>query len=198
MHVSLRRRFEQNQEDCTFTVLAILPTATENILDAIPVEQILDELQKHKAERLARSVGPSEIASSAAPSVTDEDSKSLTSFQSESYVHASQTVGGDNGSGSGSPSVEGGDGTAEKKPKKSKAQLWNEMKISCMWYPFPRLVMKVNKNSYLKSLHTAVHPFAPYAPHTDTTEPPRSTELPRQRCLAGCTSTGVEDQPREP
>jgi peroxin-3 len=82
---------------------------------------------------LARSTGPSEVTSTA-PSVagvTDEDSKSLKSFQSESYVHASQTVGGDNGSGTGS--ADGGDGAAEKKPKKSKAQLWNEMKISCMW-----------------------------------------------------------------
>lgn len=126
---SLRRRFEQNQEDCTFTVLAILPTATENILDAIPVEQILEELQQHKAERLARSVGPSEVASSAAPSVTDEDGKSLTSFQSESYVHASQITDGEKGVASGSAA--GAEGSAEKKPKKSKVQMWNEMKISC-------------------------------------------------------------------
>ncbi|KAH7117144.1 Peroxin-3 [Dendryphion nanum] len=130
---NLRRRFEQNQEDCTFTVLAILPTATENILDAIPVEQILDELQKHKAERLARSVGPSEVASSAAPSVTDDDGKSLTSFQSEGYVHASQIANGDGGTG------EVGEGTAEQKPKKSKAQLWNDMKISSISRAFTLL-----------------------------------------------------------
>lgn len=131
---SLRRRFEQNQEDCTFTVLAILPTAAENILDAIPVEQILDELQKHKAERLARSVGPSEIASSAPPSVADDDGKSLTSFQSEGYVHASQITGVDGESGSGTGSVEGSAEGADKearRTKKTKAQLWNEMKISC-------------------------------------------------------------------
>ena len=117
-------------------MLAILPTATENILDAIPVEQILEELQKHKAERLARSVGPSEVASSAPPSVMDDDGKSLTSFQSESYVHASQVAGGDGDSASGSGSVEGGVEIAEKgtkKPKKSKAQLWNDMKISCAY-----------------------------------------------------------------
>ncbi|KAF2174920.1 Peroxin-3 [Zopfia rhizophila CBS 207.26] len=124
---NLRRRFEQNQEDCTFTVLAILPTATENIIDAIPVEQILDELQKHKAERLARSVGPSEVASSAPPSVTDDDGKSMTSFQSESYVHASQIAEGENGTEEGS----GAAPQSSPKPKKTKTQLWNEMKISC-------------------------------------------------------------------
>ncbi|ORX96555.1 Peroxin-3 [Clohesyomyces aquaticus] len=133
---NLRRRFEQNQEDCTFTVLAILPTATENILDAIPVEQVLEELQKHKAERLARSVGPSEIASSAPPSVTDDDGKSLTSFQSEGYVHASQLA---------EPQAENSDGSAEAapqsspQPKKTKAQLWNEMKIGSISRAFTLL-----------------------------------------------------------
>ncbi|KAF2792862.1 Peroxin-3 [Melanomma pulvis-pyrius CBS 109.77] len=139
---NLRRRFEQNQEDCTFTVLAILPTAAENILDAIPVEQILDELQKHKAERLARSVGPSDIASSAPPSVADDDGKSLTSFQSEGYVHASQIAGVDAESGSGTGSIEGSAEGADKearRTKKTKAQLWNEMKISSITRAFTLL-----------------------------------------------------------
>ncbi|KAF2012437.1 Peroxin-3 family protein [Aaosphaeria arxii CBS 175.79] len=146
---NLRRRFEQNQEDCTFTVLAILPTATENILDAVPVEQILEELQKHKAERLARSVGPSEVFSSAPPSVADpsvadDDAKSLTSYQSqsESYVHASQIADGENASTTGSGSAEvaaEGAASGEKKTKKSKAQLWNEMKISSISRAFTLL-----------------------------------------------------------
>lgn len=129
---SLRRRFEQNQEDCTFTVLAILPTATENLLDAIPVEQVLEELQKQKAERLARSVGPSEIASTAPPSVADtaDDDAKSSSFQSESYVHASQ-MAGDGESVMTTGSAEGGADSGERKSKRSKAQLWSEMKISC-------------------------------------------------------------------
>ncbi|KAF2262049.1 Peroxin-3 [Lojkania enalia] len=133
---NLRRRFEQNQEDCSFTVLAILPTATENILDAIPAEQVLEELQKQKAERLARSVGPSEIASSAPPSVADDDGKSLTSFQSESYVHASQIADGNGGS-----TEEEVLSTLQTSPKpgKTKAQLWNEMKISSISRAFTLL-----------------------------------------------------------
>ncbi|GME29045.1 peroxisomal membrane protein [Neofusicoccum parvum] len=125
---NLRRRFEQNQEDCTFTVLAILPTATENILQALPVEQTLSELQKQKAERLQRSVAPSDIAStdapSEAPSAADDDNRSLKSFQSESIVHASQVVDSSNGEGNGDRAS-----LAPPKPKKSKAQLWNDMKI---------------------------------------------------------------------
>lgn len=129
---SLRRRFEQNQEDCAFTVLAILPTATENILDAVPVEQVLEELQKQKAERLARSVGPSEIASSAPPSVADttEDDSKSSSIQADSYIHASQ-VAGEGESTTGSVETAPGESSDDRKPKRSKAQLWNEMKISC-------------------------------------------------------------------
>ena len=139
---NLRRRFEQNQEDCTFTVLAILPTATEKILDAIPVEQVLEQLQRQKAERLARSVGPSEIASSAPPSVvdtTEDGTRSSAQADSESYVHASQVaLEGEGSTVSGETSTEAtGDKEKVKASKKSKAQLWNEMKISCTSRPLP-------------------------------------------------------------
>ncbi|KAH7087452.1 Peroxin-3 [Paraphoma chrysanthemicola] len=133
---NLRRRFEQNQEDCTFTVLAILPTATENILDAIPVEQVLEELQRQKAERLARSVGPSEIGTSAPPSIaeTTEDDARSSSIQTDGYVHASQVA--TEGDISTGPVEGSAEATEEKKSKKSKAQLWNEMKISSITRAF--------------------------------------------------------------
>ncbi|KAF2086840.1 Peroxin-3 [Saccharata proteae CBS 121410] len=137
---NLRRRFEQNQEDCTFTVLAILPTATENILEELPVEQTLNELQKQKAERLARSVAASEVApteaASESPSTTEDDGRSLTSFQtgSESFIHASQIAASSSGNGEGEEA-----GLAVSKPKKSKAQLWNEMKINSIARAFTLL-----------------------------------------------------------
>jgi peroxin-3 len=105
-----------------------LPTATENILNAIPVEQVLEELQRQKAQRLARSVGPSEIGTSAPPSVADtaDDDARSSSLQTDGYVHASQVAL------EGETPTEGEAGV-EKKSKKTKAQLWNEMKISCEW-----------------------------------------------------------------
>lgn len=115
---NLRRRFQQNQEDCTFTVLALLPTATENILEALSVEDITRDLQQKKAERLGKNEGRTSDPSSAAsgpPSVTDDDGRSLSSFQSGSYVRASQI---------GTTSSATSEG-----PSKSKAQLWNELKI---------------------------------------------------------------------
>jgi peroxin-3 len=117
----LRRRFEQNQTDCTFTVLALLPTVTENVLEALPVEQLTHELQQKKAERLARATGegvPSEF-SSGPPSIRDGETASLSSLQSSSFIHASQL--GDNGNSS---------------PRRSKAQLWNEIKIASITRSF--------------------------------------------------------------
>ncbi|KAI4744476.1 hypothetical protein E4T50_05167 [Aureobasidium sp. EXF-12298] len=116
---NLRRRFEQNQEDCTYTVLALLPTIREEIISALPVEDMTNELQRQRAEKLAKSAGPSEAASSeypSAPASTIDDSASMSSFQTGSYIHASQM----------------GDSQDARSllKKKSKAQLWNDMKIS--------------------------------------------------------------------
>ena len=105
---------------------------------------MLAELQRQKAQRLARSVGPSEIASTAPPSVADhgdgDDDGRSVSGQTESYVHASQVVldreAGDDTktdkteAGDDKKSVNGEAGD-EKKSRKSKAQLWYEMKIGC-------------------------------------------------------------------
>ncbi|KAK6349674.1 peroxin [Orbilia brochopaga] len=106
---NLRRRFEQNQEDCSFTVLALLPTATERILELLPVEQITHQLQEKKAARLAKSGAPSEV-SFGALSVKDDDGVSVKSLKSEPQ-----------------PPQSAGDGS---RPKKTKAQLWNELKIT--------------------------------------------------------------------
>ncbi len=125
---SLRRRFQQNQEDCTLTVLALIPAAAEKVVGALPVESITKELQQKKAERLRRITEPSETVrselSSRAPSVVEEDGRSLASLQSESYVHASQM---------GAPAL-GKPDLGARVLSKSKAQLWNELKINCTEY----------------------------------------------------------------
>lgn len=131
---NLRRRFEQNQEDCTFTVLALLPSATDNILAELETERITFELQQQKAAKLARNGEnhPSELGSGP-PSMTDDDSKSMASLQSESGIHASQIA---------VPSVsiisEGAqDGKQQsQKAKRSKLQLWNDLKISAITRAF--------------------------------------------------------------
>jgi len=89
----------------------------------LPAEKIAEQIQQKKIQRLGKSAGTSELApsdlSSGAPSAVDEDGKSLSSFQSESYVHASQMGASSSGNG-------------ESRALKTKAQLWGELKISCM------------------------------------------------------------------
>ena len=89
------------------------------------MENITHELQAKKAERLGRISAAPELAatdhSSGPASVTDEDGKSLVSFQSESYVHASQLD-------------EAPPKTSDRAiptSAKSKIQLWNDVKIYC-------------------------------------------------------------------
>lgn len=102
-------------------MLALLPTFRDEIIAALPAEDLTAELQKQKQDRLAKSTGPSEAASSEFPSAPastiDDDKASLSSFQTGSYIHASQMA-------------EGGEGGANK-PRKTKVQLWNQLKITC-------------------------------------------------------------------
>jgi peroxin-3 len=96
--------------DCTITVLALLPTLTENIVEDLPVEQLTHELQQKKAERVARALtgeGKSE-----ASSMHDGDTASMSSFQTGSFVHASQYPMGQSTG-----------------PRRKKAELWNDIKI---------------------------------------------------------------------
>ncbi|TVY41938.1 Peroxisomal biogenesis factor [Lachnellula subtilissima] len=131
---NLRRRFEQNQEDCTFTVLALLPTATDNILQELQTERITFELQQQKAAKLARDgePHPSELGSGP-PSVTDDDGRSMASLQSESGVHASQ-MGIPSATSAGDGPQDGGQ--QAQKLRRTKVQLWNDLKISSITRSF--------------------------------------------------------------
>ncbi|XDG01115.1 hypothetical protein ABKA04_000730 [Annulohypoxylon sp. FPYF3050] len=72
---NLRRRFEQNQEDCTFTVLALLPTATSNILETMNTEKITLEIQQMKSKNLRNSGETSATPPSIADTTMTEDEK---------------------------------------------------------------------------------------------------------------------------
>lgn len=43
---SLKRRFQKNQNDCVFTVLSLLPTLEEQILNEFDIEADWEKLQK--------------------------------------------------------------------------------------------------------------------------------------------------------
>ncbi|KAI8952377.1 Peroxin-3 family protein [Xylaria longipes] len=132
---NLRRRFEQNQEDCTFTVLALLPTATANVLETMDTENITLEIQQMKgATRSVRS-GESSVAppSIADTTLTEEEGKSIASLQSESGVHASQ-IAPPPIAGTGDGAQDGGQ--ALQKARKTKRQLWDDLTISSITRAF--------------------------------------------------------------
>ncbi|KAI0426376.1 Peroxin-3 family protein [Xylaria sp. FL1042] len=132
---NLRRRFEQNQEDCTFTVLALLPSATTNILETMNTENITLEIQQMKgAAKGGRSGESSVVAPSIADTtMTEEEGKSTASLQSESGIHASQ-VALPSASSTGDVAQDGGQ--ALQKPRKTKRQLWDDLTISSITRAF--------------------------------------------------------------
>ncbi|KAF2484624.1 Peroxin-3-domain-containing protein [Neohortaea acidophila] len=160
---NLRRRFEQNQEDCTYTVLALLPTVREEIIGALPVEQITEQLQQERQERLKKlsaSEAPSSEYPSAPPSVITDDAASL---QSGSYIHASQITS--NPTELGAPPL---------RPRRSKAQLWQEMKLNsiaraltliytvCLLTMLTRIQLNLlGRRTYLSSVVALATPPAP-------------------------------------
>ncbi|OAA56651.1 peroxisomal membrane protein [Niveomyces insectorum RCEF 264] len=140
---NLRRRFEQNQEDCTFTVLALLPTLTANVLDALNTEALTYQIQHLKTGGGAPRSVPSEsgAASGSPPSIADtlatedEGRGSLVSLPSESGVHASQVV--QPGQAAAGAAAATADGAPQPAPapaakRKTKRQLWDELTISAV------------------------------------------------------------------
>jgi peroxin-3 len=100
-----------------------LPTAAEDILEALPVEKLTKELQKKRAERLARlnageGTATGSDMSSVAPSLLEDDRKSVSS---ESFLRTSQL---------GDPVLD----EDASQPKRNKTQLWNEVKITCTFF----------------------------------------------------------------
>ncbi|RYC60430.1 hypothetical protein CHU98_g5782 [Xylaria longipes] len=149
---NLRRRFEQNQEDCTFTVLALLPTATANVLETMDTENITLEIQQMKgATRSVRS-GESSVAppSIADTTLTEEEGKSIASLQSESGVHASQ-IAPPPIAGTGDGAQDGGQ--ALQKARKTKRQLWDDLTISSLLTMLTRIQLNLlGRRSYLSSV----------------------------------------------
>ncbi|KAG5969970.1 hypothetical protein E4U56_008013 [Claviceps arundinis] len=145
---NLRRRFEQNQEDCTFTVLALLPTATSNVLAEMKTEQITYEIQQIKGSaRGVKQHGVSESTTLSPPSIadtslTEEDGKSMAtsaSLQSESGVHASQMAVHTPSVVAGSDAQQQPDAAVPATPKvsrKTKRQLWDDLTISAITRAF--------------------------------------------------------------
>lgn len=145
-------------------MLALLPTLTENILEELPVEQLTHELQQKKAERLARASGEGR---SEASSIGDGDTASMSSFQTGSFIHASQFQGPGSQLGA----------------RKTKAQLWNELKVTSITRAFTliyslsllTILTRIQLNllgrlNYLSSVISLAQPPPPGRPNSISLE----------------------------
>ncbi|KAL2164129.1 hypothetical protein VTH06DRAFT_3343 [Thermothelomyces fergusii] len=144
---NLRRRFEQNQEDCTFTVLALLPTATANIMRFMDTERITYEIQQVKGSSAAartRSIGSTSPPSISETNATDDDGRSIitVSAHSEAGLQTTQiSVATPMPSSAAAPDTLAppDTGVAPPKPRKTKRQLWDDLKISAITRAFTLL-----------------------------------------------------------
>lgn len=164
-------------------MLALLPTATENIIAELETERITYELQQQKAARLAKtSDGISDLGSTP-PSVTDEDGRSMASMSvhSDSGMHISR-LGIPTASATTGDGVQDG-GQQAVKAKRSKLQLWNDLKISGMFSLCESHELMLICNSYHASLHADIYSCPPHFAHPNPTQPARSTKLPFKCCL---------------
>ncbi|VVT54461.1 uncharacterized protein SAPINGB_P004087 [Magnusiomyces paraingens] len=107
---NLRRRFDQNQEDATFTIMALLPGLSADIIDAYPVESITQQLQQ-KRSAASRSV----VSAEGAPSETGSESVAGAMAPTTTTVEGEASAV-----------------LVETRPRASKSQLWQELKIEAI------------------------------------------------------------------
>lgn len=114
-------------------MLALLPSATTAIIEAMNTEQITYEIQQMKATKAIKngaseSITPPSIADT---TLTEDDGKSMVSqsIQSESGIHASQIATPSPFAAAGGEAGQQ-DGASLPKPRKTKRQLWDDVTIS--------------------------------------------------------------------
>ncbi|KAJ1966636.1 peroxin [Dispira parvispora] len=80
---NLRRRFEQNLQDCTFTVMSLLPTLCDPLLDSMNVERLVQTLKEYRKS-------PIEGTSVTAHSETESSHPEMTSVSTDE-VHPTKS-----------------------------------------------------------------------------------------------------------
>lgn len=87
--ISLRRRFQQNQQDCTFHIEALLPTLATNILEGLDVEGITFQLQQARTTKPSLPLPPTQThLDTPSPSISVS---ALSTSESESAATTGST-----------------------------------------------------------------------------------------------------------
>ncbi|KAF9433219.1 peroxin [Entomortierella beljakovae] len=105
---NMKRRFEQNQQDCVFTVLSLLPTLGDQLLHELNVELITSKLHQSRSQR-------------STPVATPDSSVILTPKIGQSGLSTTATsVNGDDNNGQGSENSNNGESSSEQQASDNK------------------------------------------------------------------------------
>ncbi|KAJ3167135.1 peroxin [Geranomyces variabilis] len=115
---NVKRRFEQNLQDCTFAVGSLLPTLGENLFEELNVELVTAQLQQTRQAAAAKGEGSTELGAATTTTTTTTPAAAQPPAQppttSVDKVTATNTAA---------------DASEGPKPKKGKIELWQELKI---------------------------------------------------------------------
>ncbi|KAJ2591964.1 peroxin, partial [Coemansia sp. RSA 1722] len=147
---NIRRRFDQNQRDCLFTIMSLLPELSEQVLHEVDVEKLITELRAiHVPQRSAASSQTIEKTQNA-------ETREGNNVWSENGERPAQNKdGGPNSDGEGN--AEGASGAepreqqevqAENVTKRTKLEIWEDIKIQS----FTRTLIAVYSESLLTIL----------------------------------------------
>ncbi|KAJ2707640.1 peroxin [Coemansia sp. IMI 203386] len=147
---NIRRRFDQNQRDCLFTIMSLLPELSEQVLHEVDVEKLITELRAiHVPQRSAASSQTIEKAQNA-------ETREGNNVWSENGERPAQNKdGGPNSDGEGNAESASGaepkeqqEVQAENVTKRTKLEIWEDIKIQS----FTRTLIAVYSESLLTIL----------------------------------------------
>ncbi|KAJ1875896.1 peroxin [Coemansia sp. RSA 990] len=121
---NIRRRFDQNQRDCLFTIMSLLPELSEQVLHEVDVERLIAELRAINKPLPSDSADKQEAAED-----QGEPSKLNDSESPEQTVNGTPARGRDT-------------------PKRTKVEIWEDIKVQS----FARTMIAVYAESLLAIL----------------------------------------------
>ncbi|KAJ2752830.1 peroxin [Coemansia pectinata] len=152
---NIRRRFDQNQRDCLFTIMSLLPELSEQVLREVDVERLITELRTiHRPQASPRPGGNSEEKWEGGNTWSVSKSPSVGVTDGGSEPGAEPSSDGNTGNAGTpvqpTPREDGTqtDGAAEEPQRRSKVEIWEEIKIQS----FARTMIAVYAESLLTML----------------------------------------------
>ncbi|KAJ2084312.1 peroxin [Coemansia sp. RSA 988] len=138
---NIRRRFDQNQRDCMFTIMSLLPELSEQVLREVDVERLIAEL---------RAINKMQVSDR--QSVLEQPESHESSNADASTEPSMSESPDDNGDTEKSSDVPGSDSNhlpdGNTAPKRSKIEVWEDIKIQS----FTRTLIAVYTESLLTML----------------------------------------------